>query len=435
MYPVQISNLISDVWQDINEPGLLWEVITVITCVALGSALTRALRAIVRAAVGVPQSEALGAGPLDRLGTQSFARVLSPMLGLGLLSVAKPILAHSHHVNVLRMAIPLLGSLVATRMVFYVLRRIFARAGQVGALVLLSEKLIAVLVWCGVALYVTGQWTDLIGWLETTVIPLGQHRISILEMMQVACSIAITMMLALWAGASLEDRLMAQEGVHSSLRVVVARLGRAMLILIALLVSLTLAGIDLTVLSVFGGALGVGLGLGLQKLVSSYVSGFVVLIERSIAIGDLITIDKYTGIVSQIKTRYTILRGLDGLESVIPNEMLVSTPVQNYVLTDRTLRVAVQVTVDYANDVEQVLSLLSNVPVGIPRVAVDPAPQSYLVRFGADGYDLELGFWISDPENGRLGVMSDVNRAICRCFKENNIRIPSPQREVRLIQN
>lgn len=433
MTPANLSNLLFDFWQDVNEPGLLWEVITLILCMALGSAVARALRH----AFGRSRDQAdQGDQHTDvmRIGVQSFSRVLSPLLGLSLLVIAKPILARSHHVNVLRVAIPLLASFVVIRLIFYVLRRVFARGGQVGALVLMFEKAFAALVWVGVALYVTGMWGDVVDWLADSVVPIGQHKISILEMLQVGVSIAVTLMLALWAGASLEDRLMHEEGLHSSLRVVLARLGRAFLILISILVSLSLAGIDLTVLSVFGGALGVGLGLGLQKLVSSYVSGFVVLLERSLAIGDLVTIDKYTGIVTQIKTRYTILRGLDGIESVIPNELLVSTPVQNYALTDRALRIASQVTVDYASDLEAVLKLLEQAPVGIPRIVETPAPQAYFLRFGPDGLELELGFWINDPENGRLGVISDVNRAIWRILHENDIKIPSPQREIRVIQ-
>jgi small-conductance mechanosensitive channel len=192
-------------------------------------------------------------------------------------------------------------------------------------------------------------------------------------------------------------------------------------------------GIDLTVLSVFGGALGVGLGLGLQKIVSSYVSGFVILLERSLAIGDVVNVDKYYGQITQINTRYTIVRGMDGIETVVPNEMLLSGPVQNYSLTDRMLRLSSRLSVSYQSDIDAVLKLLEDTVKGVARVLPDPAPQAFLLRFDADGFELEVGWWIADPENGRSNVLSDVNRAIWKQLQQNGIQIPYPQREVRLL--
>jgi small-conductance mechanosensitive channel len=208
-----------------------------------------------------------------------------------------------------------------------------------------------------------------------------------------------------------------------------ARMGRASLILVAVLVSLSLVGIDLTVLSVFGGALGVGLGLGLQKIVSSYVSGFVILLERSLTIGDMVAVDKYSGTVTRINTRYTILRGTDGIETVVPNEMLVSAPILNYSLSDRSLRLAAHVTICYQSDIDQILRLLEEAVLKVERVSGKPAPQAFLVRFVADGLELEIGFWIADPENGRLGVVSEVNRAIWGVLQTHQISVPYPQRE------
>jgi small-conductance mechanosensitive channel len=228
---------------------------------------------------------------------------------------------------------------------------------------------------------------------------------------------------------------MRMDSMHSSLRVVMVRMGRAVFIFMAVLISLSLVGIDLTVLSVFGGALGVGLGLGLQKIVSSYVSGFVILLERSLTIGDMVTVDKYYGQVTQINTRYTVVRGLDGVETVVPNEMLLSGPVQNYSLTDRTLRLVTRLTVGYKTDIDLALRLLEEAASSIERVSVNPAPQAFLIRFDTDGFELELGFWIADLENGRSNVLSDVNRAIWKSLQKNQIEVPYPQREVRFIDS
>jgi small-conductance mechanosensitive channel len=205
--------------------------------------------------------------------------------------------------------------------------------------------------------------------------------------------------------------------MHSSLRAVMARMGRALFVLVAVLLSLSLVGIDLTVLSVFGGAVGVGIGLGLQKLVSSYVSGFVILLERSLAIGDTVTVDKYHGQITRINTRYTIVRGGDGIETVVPNEMLVSAAVQNYSLTDRTLRLTTQLTVSYQNDIESVLHRLQQAVAGVTRVCATPPPQALLLKLGNDGFELEVDFWIADPENGRLNVLSEVNRVIWKVLQ------------------
>jgi small-conductance mechanosensitive channel len=237
----------------------------------------------------------------------------------------------------------------------------------------------------------------------------------------------------MWAGAALEERLMHLQSMHSSLRVVMARMGRALLILVAILASLSLVGIDLTVLSVFGGALGVGLGLGLQKIASNYVSGFIILLDRSLTIGDVITVDKYSGQVTQINTRYTVLQGTDGVESIVPNEMLVSGAVQNSSLTNKAVVLTTRVTVGYDSDVDTVLKLLEGAALSVERVLKDKPPGGVLQAFGADGLELAVSFWISDPENGRGGVISDVNRAIWKALKENGISVPFPQREVRVL--
>lgn len=404
---------------------MLWQIGALLICLVAGWGLARALRATV-----VVQDLRVG---VMRVGMENFSHVLAPLFALTLIAIAKPMLARWHHVNLLRVAIPLVASFALIRLAFYVLRRIFARGGQAGSFLLLFEKLFATLVWAGVALYITGLWPDLVQYLEEIVIPVGRNKISLLTIAQAAASVVVTLLLALWAGATLEERLMHLDTVHSSLRAVMARMGRALLIAIAVLVSLASVGIDLTVLSVFGGALGVGIGLGLQKIVSSYVSGFVILLERSLAVGDMVAVDKYYGKVTQINTRYTIVQGLDGVESVVPNEMLVSGPVQNYSLTDRALRLATHVSVSYQTDVDNVIRLLEEATASIERVSKNPAPQAMLVKFGADGLELEIGFWITDPENGRQSVLSDVNRAIWRTLQSHQVTIPYPQREMRLI--
>ena len=379
-----------------------------------------------------PADEAHGA--VRRIGVRSFARVLGPLLILGLLAVAKLVLARNHiHVNLLRLAFPLFASFALIRTAFYLLRRVFARHGPLGATILTFEKIFSLLVWLAVAMYITGLWPDVFDYLNDTLLPLGRHKVSLATILQAAASVVVLLMLALWAGTALEERLMGVEGMHSSLRVVMARMSRAVLIVVAVLVSLNMVGIDLTVLSVFGGAFGVGLGLGMQKIASNYVSGFVILLERSLAIGDMISVDKYTGKVTRINTRYTVLQGLDGVETVLPNEMLISGPVQNQSLSSRMVRVSTVLNVAYGTDLDSLIPLLEGLAVGVPRVLETPAPGVSLNKFSPDGFELELGFWISDPEGGRGGVVSDVNKKIYALVKAGDIKLASPGLDTRLL--
>lgn len=414
---------------DISTVDLLRQLVVIALSLLGGIGLSRWLRArFVLPADGQEQSLVM------QIGVKSFARVLSPLLALGLLTAAYTILKRGHHaVTLWEIMFPLTIAQVAMRFVFYVLRGIFVKDATIGALLHLSEKVIALLVWLCVVLWITGLWPDFVDYLDSTTLPLARHKVSLLTMLQGAASVLVTLIIALWIGTVVENRLMKFSGMHSSLRTVVARMMRALLILVAFLVSLSLVGIDLTVLSVFGGALGVGIGLGLQKIASSYVSGFVILLERSMVIGDMVAVDKYFGKVTQINTRYTILEGLDGIESVLPNELFVSNPVQNYSLTHRIVRLATQLTILYQDDVETVLSIMEQAALGVQRVSQQTAPQALLVKIGADGLDLELGFWITDPENGRLNVISDVNRAIWAAFKQHGIQVAHPKRDIRIM--
>ncbi|MDM5180272.1 mechanosensitive ion channel [Massilia sp. DJPM01] len=421
-----LSNVLSDLIEDFDKPSFLYQAGAIVVCIVLGWGLGYAIRrAWLRGRSG---------NGVVQIGVESFSYVLSPLAVVGFLALAKLLfVAERYNVHLLRLALPLFASLALIRLAFYLMRRVFARHGPVGAAILTFEKIFAMLVWLAVALYIAGLWPDVFEFLDDTKLPLGKNKVSMAAILQAIVSVVVLLMLALWAGASLEERLMGVQGIHTSSRAVIGRMSRAVLIIIAVLGSLTLVGIDLTVLSVFGGALGVGLGLGMQKIASNYVSGFVILLERSLAIGDMISVDKFTGKVTHINTRYTILQGLDGVETVLPNEMLISGPVQNQSLSNRSIRVATTLSVAYGSDLDVLIPLLEQQPHGVERVLDDPAPGVSLTKFGADGYDLEVGFWISDPENGRGGVLSEVNRKIYALVQSGQIKLAYPSRDTRLL--
>jgi small-conductance mechanosensitive channel len=205
------------------------------------------------------------------------------------------------------------------------------------------------------------------------------------------------------------------------------------LLVIGVLIALQAVGIDLTLLTVFGGALGVGIGLGLQKLASNYIAGFTILLDRSIRLGDMITVDNRTGEVARLTSRYVVVRSLDGVEAVVPNETLVTTTVLNHSYTNREIRLAVNVQISYDSDVDLALKLMEAAAGAEARVLKAPnPPQAFLARFADSGIDLELGVWINDPQNGQLNLKSALNRTIWRSFQANGIEIPFPQREVRI---
>jgi small-conductance mechanosensitive channel len=359
------------------------------------------------------------------LSADSFRGVVTPLLIAILIELCVLVINRWHHVGLLRVAVPLLLSLSLIRAVFFLLRKAFVKQGRIGRLMQAFEHTFALIVWIGFALYVTGLWPELVQILEETMIPIGRHRESLLVVIQALMSVAVTVVLALWASAALEHKLMQLESFHSSLRVVIARAGRAFFLLLAILTSLSLVGIDLTVLSVFGGALGVGLGLGLQKLVSSYVSGIVILVERSLTLGDIISVDRFKGEVVQINARCTLLRGADGSETVIPNEMMVSLPVQNFSLSDRRVRLTTGLMVAYTTDIAFFAQQTQQLLLGISRVLEDPAPELIIKRLAPEGLELELAFWIPDPELGTTRLISDVNMGLLDLIRLHKVQIPA----------
>ena len=242
--------------------------------------------------------------------------------------------------------------------------------------------------------------------------------------------VAITLVAALGLGTVLETRLMRSDSIDPSMQIVLARLGKAVLVVMAVLIAMRLVDIDLTVLSVFGGALGVGLGLGLQRIASNYVSGFIILLDRSLRIGDVITVDKYNGSVTQIRTRCTVVRSASGVEALVPNELLLNQAVQNFSYGDKNGSAVTSIRVAYETDIEEAMRLMLAATAAQSRVLATPAATCTLKEFGADGILLELTFFVPDPEAGTDVLRSDVNRAIWAAFKKAGVQVPFPQREV-----
>ncbi|SDI99932.1 Mechanosensitive ion channel [Paraburkholderia steynii] len=419
-------HMLGDVVRDFGQPVILWQVGVLLGTLALAYLLAR----LMRRALDAKRETRYGA---LRFGAEALNRALFPLLGGVLVWIARAIAGQFIHTSLLDLALVPLFGIGLIYIVFYLARRVFGRDDSAHTWLSLVEKVVSLIVWIGMVLTVMGIQNDVLKWMASVQFRIANTHVTLLSLLSGLLWVCVTMIVAMWLGAALEDRLMRSGALDANLKVVLSRVGRALLILGAVLISLSLVGIDITVLGVFGGALGVGLGFGLQKIASNYVSGFIILIDRSLRIGDTINVSGLQGMVTQIRTRYTVVRGLDGIETLVPNEKLITDVVQNQssYLTRGNAKATLQIS--YSTDVEKAMALLIEATQGVDRVLQEPAPTPYLAGFGPDGINLELGYWIQDAATGTSAVRSNVNRNIWRLFSENGIAIPYAQREVRIV--
>lgn len=354
--------------------------------------------------------------------------LLFPVLAMVLIYAARHGVAQVQTVAVLKVALPIFTSLAAIRLFVQVLRSSFPQSSTVQ----LIESFISWLAWGAAVLWITGLLPAVLAELEAIYLPFGKSRVSVRTLLEGTLSSGVMLVVVLWISATIERRILRGSVGDLSIRKVAANTIRASLLLLGLLFVLSAVGVDLTALSVLGGALGVGLGFGLQKLAANYVSGFVILLERSLRIGDMVRVDDFEGVVTDIKTRYTLIRALNGRESVVPNELIITQRVENLSTSDPRVLIVINVAVAYDSDVERVRQILCAAAVQSERVLKDPAPAAYLANFGADGLEFSLSLWIFDPQNGQLALRSEINLAILRGLREAGIEIPYPQRVVHM---
>ncbi len=295
-----------------------------------------------------------------------------------------------------------------------------------------TEHFLSMLLWLAFASWAVGVDTVVLDWLESISFRVGKTQIDLLMILSALVWVSVIMVGAMWLSKLIEKRVMKLSDVDLSLRIVFTKLARTLLMVVGVMVALPIVGIDLTVLSVFGGALGVGLGFGLQKIASNYVSGFIILLDRSIRIGDRLMVDNRVGYVSKITSRFVVLKSADGSEILVPNEALIANTVINQSYTDKALWISLPVQVSYETNLEEALALLRQAATH-PRVKTDPAPAAFVIGFADSGINLEVGLWVSDPENGMLSLRSEINLRIWKLFAEHGIQIPYPQREVRVV--
>ncbi len=407
-------------WDAVTRPAALLELVVVAGCGLLAWLLAQGLQ---RRWVDQRRHSSI------LLGRRGFDGALFPALWLGLCWVAQLLMARLGLATALfRIVLPALIALAAIRLGVTVLRAAFPQLHAVRVL----ERTLSWLIWIGAVLWVSGLLPVLLEEAAGVRWSMGDNQLTLRDVIEGVITVGVTLLLALWLSSAVEARLLrGVAGDHLSLRKVMANALRALLVFLAVLVALTAVGIDLTTLSVFSGALGVGIGLGLQRLAANYVSGFVVLAERALRIGDVVRVDGFEGQITDIRARYTTVRALNGRESIVPNEMMTTQRIENLSLADLRVWQSTVVSVSYDADPEQVQHLLRQAALSCERVLRQPAPSASLSAFGADGLEFTVGYWMDQPSAGQLGLRSELNIAILKSLRAHGIEIPYPQRVVR----
>ncbi|HVY07030.1 MAG TPA: mechanosensitive ion channel domain-containing protein [Burkholderiales bacterium] len=420
----EVGRLLADLFDDLQHGVVLWQVAIIALALLIAWQVSRYARRrlISRAAAVDPESTM-------RIGVGGLSRELFPVTGLLLLLVGRWALEFHNPVHLLNVAIPLMLAMVIVRGVVYLLRHTFAPGGMLRS----WEMAISWVVWLGVAMHIVGLLPAIGRFLEDTAFRIGQQRLSLAMILTALLTVILTVLAALWIGRMLESRIMAMQHVEINFRFALTKILRSVLIVVAVLIALPIVGIDITVLSVFGGALGVGIGFGLQKVASNYVSGFTILLDRTVSPGDLVTVDHFYGEVTKLTSRCIIVKGPDGTEAIVPNETVVTSTVINHSYSNRRVLIRIPVQVSYSSNVDTALNLMLAAANSHSRVLKDPAPSALLTSFGDNGINLELLAWIEDPERGKLNLNSDLNLAFYRGFAANGIEIPFPQRDIRIV--
>jgi small-conductance mechanosensitive channel len=366
--------------------------------------------------------------------SQGSVVILPVVMALFLVTLARSFMAAAHYdVTVLDAATRLIGAYIAVRLVVLLFTASLGNKSWMQH----WENRATLLIWLAIAAQYLGWLDPIIASLDSIGIAAGKSRITVWSVLKLLFTLTLFVLVAAWISRWVERRLKKLSNIAPSTRIGIGKFSNAFLIGLSILMGLNAAGVDLTALTVLTGAIGLGLGFGLQSIAANFVSGFVLLMDRSIKPGDVISLSGQSGTstenfgwVQELRGRYVVVRDRDGVEMLVPNQQLISNAVINWSYTDPRIRLKLPIRVSYRDDPELALQILLMACEGKSRVLSDPAPVSRLMHFSDSGIELELRFWISDPQEGVNNVRSDVNRAIWRLFKEHKITMPPAQREI-----
>lgn len=295
------------------------------------------------------------------------------------------------------------------------------------------RRIVTITFWILAFLQFFGILTDVVDYLDSTVIPIGGGSMTVWMLFVAIVSVLLTLGIANWLASLINQLIDGLENLSDNIKVVLKRVITVTFMVLAVIIALGTVGIDLTILSVFGGALGVGLGFGLQKIASNYISGFIILLDKSIKIGDLVTVGGFRGRVTEINTRFTVVRNADGVESIVPNESFVTSAVLNHSYSEHASVQYIDISVAYDADVERALAImLEEGSRPRPRIDTNRRGWSFLDAFADSGINLRLGFWVKDPVNGTAGLKTEIALAILKRFQEEGIEVPYNMLEINL---
>ena len=363
--------------------------------------------------------------------------VVSPLVvALALVVLARELLnVMQFDVTIMDAAMRLIGAFIVVRV------GVLLFAGSLGNQSWMQplENRLTIGIWLVIAAEYLGWLDPIVGVLDNIGIAAGKSRVTVWSVLKLLFTLTLFVLVAAWISRWIDRRLKKLHNLAPSTRIGLAKFANAFLIGLSILMGLNAAGVDLTALTVLTGAIGLGLGFGLQSIAANFVSGFVLLMDRSIKPGDVISLSGQSGTstenfgwVQELRGRYVVVRDRDGIEMLVPNQHLISNAVINWSYTDPKIRLKLPVRVSYNDDPELALQILLQACEAQRRVLRDPPPVSRLMQFGDHGIELELRFWIADPQEGVNNVRSEVNRTIWALFKENKITIPMAQREIRI---
>ena len=418
-----MNNPLYNAWQelahDFSTATVLWQVGILLISLAIAWSINSFQRG------------RLNRSNVHRAAVEGLTRILFPISSLVMVSIGQLAISHWYSTSLLELASRLLIAMAVIRLAVYVLRYVFSPSGWLRT----TENIFSTTVWLILVLHVTGVLPDILDALDSVRFNIGKSPVSLLLVIQGLLTVLVTVFIALWLSRLIENKLMQATHINLNMRVVINKVIRIAFVFVAVLIALSAVGLDITLLSVFGGALGVGLGFGLQKIASNYVSGFIILLDESMSLGDFVTIGSYFGSVQELRSRYMVLRQLDGTDVIIPNETLITSAVVNHTATRRRVKLSLPIQVGYDTDLRSTLALMVEVAKRHPRVMQDPEPDAKLVGFGESGIDLGLSVWVADPENGAGNIPSTVYLDLWDEFKARGISIPYPQREIRILDS
>lgn len=420
--PENIQTLLQSFIDAVSSTEYWWQIMALLVAAAVSAMVNTRLQQLL-------QTRSESSVGLRHIAVRSLQRLLWPLVALALVLPARAVLQrYELPSGVLDIASPVLTALAVVRFSVYLLRKAFTQ----NALLRSSENILAMTIWLVVIFHLLGWLNPVLTMLDSFAITLGESRVSVLSALNLLLIVAFAFIVALWLAEVVNRQVQRMPGVTPSFKVGVSKFSRFLLITLAFLLALNAVGINLSSLAIFGGALGVGLGFGLQRIASNFISGFILVLDRSIKPGDVITVGDKFGWVQELNARYIVVRNREGVDTLIPNENLITSEVINWSYADPNVRLTIAVQISYDDDPEEAMALMLECANASPRVLGDPPPTVRLTQFADNGIELQLRVWIADANNGFAPVRSDVNLAIWRAFKKAGITIPYPQRDLHI---